>query len=246
VQGYGKPHYTNTVYPFPVCPPFVPTENPTGTYRRNFFVPSSWSEDSQIRLRFDGVDSAYHVYLNGQKVGYSQGSRNPAEFDITEFVNRGEDVNRLIVTVYQWSDGSYIEDQDQWWLSGIFRDVHLECFPSKVRIEDVFIKTELDEDYQDAKLRVELSLTIHEAAEAMLSLRSPNGSSIIKEKIQLSADESHSSHVFDVSNPAKWTAEAPHLYTLEISRFRPSSSELDSGVLRPSRATFVSMANHFY
>lgn len=92
-----------------MCPPYVPTENPTGTYRRNFFVPSSWSEDSQIRLRFDGVDSAYHVYLNGQKVGYSQGSRNPAEFDITNFVNRGEDVNRLIVNVFQFCDGSYIE-----------------------------------------------------------------------------------------------------------------------------------------
>ncbi|KAG9871928.1 beta-galactosidase, partial [Aureobasidium melanogenum] len=123
LQGYGKPQYTNTVYPFPVCPPYVPTENPTGTYRRNFFVPSSWSEDSQIRLRFDGVDSAYHVYLNGQQVGYSQGSRNPAEFDITNYVNRGEDVNRLIVNVFQFCDGSYIEDQDQWWLSGIFRDV---------------------------------------------------------------------------------------------------------------------------
>ncbi|THY32704.1 hypothetical protein D6D01_02521 [Aureobasidium pullulans] len=223
LQGYGKPHYTNTVYPFPVCPPHVPTENPTGTYRRNFFVPSSWSEDAQIRLRFDGVDSAYHVYLNGQKVGYSQGSRNPAEFDITEYINRGEDVNRLIVNVYQWSDGSYIEDQDQWWLSGIFRDVHLICFPSKVRIEDVFIKTELDGDYRDAKLHVELDLTINETAEAILSLRSPSGFSIINEKIKLSANKSRSSHKFSVANPTKWTAETPHLYSLEINLLAPNS-----------------------
>jgi beta-galactosidase len=95
--------------------------------------------------------------------------------------------------------------------------VHLICFPSKIRIEDVFIKTELDGDYRDAKLHVELDLTIHEAAEAMLSLRSPNGSSIINEKIQLSADSSHSLHTFAVSNPAKWTAEAPLLYSLEIN-----------------------------
>ncbi|KAG9591337.1 beta-galactosidase, partial [Aureobasidium melanogenum] len=224
LQGYGKPQYTNTVYPFPVCPPYVPTENPTGTYRRNFFVPSSWSEDSQIRLRFDGVDSAYHVYLNGQQVGYSQGSRNPAEFDITNYVNRGEDVNRLIVNVFQFCDGSYIEDQDQWWLSGIFRDVHLICFPSKTRIEDIFIKTELDGEYRDAKLHVELDLTIHEAAEAMLSLRAPNGSSVVNEKIQLSADSSHSLQTFVVSNPAKWTAEAPNLYTLEINLLESNSN----------------------
>jgi beta-galactosidase len=201
----------------------VPTENPTGTYRRNFFVPSSWLHDSQIRLRFDGVDSAYHVYLNGQEVGYSQGSRNPAEFDITNLVNRGEHVNRLIVSVYQWSDGSYIEDQDQWWLSGIFRDVHLICFPSKVRIEDVFIKTELDKDYKDAKLHIDLDLTIHEKAEAILSLRSPSGSAVINEKVQLSADAARCSFEFAVQNPAKWTAETPHLYSLEINLLAPKS-----------------------
>ena len=115
LQGHGKPHYTNVVYPFPVCPPFVPSDNPTGTYRREFSVPPLW-EKMQLRLRFDGVDSAYHVWLNGTEVGYSQGSRNAAEFDITELVQRGES-KVLLVKVYQWCDGSYIEDQDQWWLS---------------------------------------------------------------------------------------------------------------------------------
>ena len=116
LHGYGIPHYTNTVFPFPVCPPHVPTENPTGTYRRNFRVPDSW-ESMQLRLRFDGVDSAFHVWINGQPVGYSQGSRNPAEFDISPYVKR-DGTNEVFVRVYQWSDGSYIEDQDQWWLSG--------------------------------------------------------------------------------------------------------------------------------
>lgn len=117
LQGYGKPHYTNTVYPFPVCPPYVPTENPTGTYCRNFSVPPQWDENSQLRLRFDGIDSAYHVWVNGIQVGYAQGARNASEFDISNLVKR-DGSNVLWVRVYQWSDGSYIEDQDQWWLSG--------------------------------------------------------------------------------------------------------------------------------
>lgn len=117
LQGHGRPQYTNVIYPFPVCPPYVPTENATGTYRRSFHVPSDWETTTQLRLRFDGVDSAFHVWLNGLPVGYSQGSRNPAEFDITSFVNRSG-ANDLFVRVYQWCDGSYIEDQDQWWLSG--------------------------------------------------------------------------------------------------------------------------------
>jgi beta-galactosidase len=117
LQGHGKPHYTNVVYPFPVCPPHIPTENPTGTYRRAFSVPRSWDETSQLRLRFDGVDSSYHVWVNGTLVGYSQGSRNAAEFDITSKTRR-EGENELVVQVYQWCEASYIEDQDQWWLSG--------------------------------------------------------------------------------------------------------------------------------
>ena len=119
LQGHGIPHYTNVQYPIPVCPPYVPTENPTGSYRRRFRVFPSWDSSYQLRLRFDGVDSAYHVWVNGILVGYAQGSRNPSEFDVTPFVDR-DGLNELFVRVYQWSDGSYIEDQDQWWLSGLF------------------------------------------------------------------------------------------------------------------------------
>ena len=89
LQGYGTPHYTNVQYPFPVCPPYTPTENATGTYKRAFFIPAHWEPDAQLRLRFDGVDSAYHVWINNVLVGYAQGSRNPAEFDITKFVHQG-------------------------------------------------------------------------------------------------------------------------------------------------------------
>lgn len=121
LQGYGKPHYTNVMYPFPASPPFVPSENPTGTYRRTFSVPTGWDSSSQLRLRFEGVDSAYHVWVNGSQVGYSQGSRNPAEFDVSEHVKR-DGPNELFVRVYKWCDGSYIEDQDQWWMSGKLRN----------------------------------------------------------------------------------------------------------------------------
>jgi beta-galactosidase len=118
LQGHGSPNYTNTIFPFPCDPPHVPSQNPTGTYRRSFNVPPDWDPSAQLRLRFDGVDCAYHLWVNGHEVGYAQGSRNPSEFDVSQFVDR-KAKNDLVVRVYQWSDGSYIEDQDQWWLSGI-------------------------------------------------------------------------------------------------------------------------------
>jgi len=148
MQGYGRPHYTNIMYPIPVDPPNVPSDNPTGSYRRRFYLPEGWAE-RRVFLRFEGVDSAFHVWVNGRPVGYSQGSRTPAEFDITAMVGPG--ANTLAVRVYQWSDGSYLEDQDMWWLSGIFRDVYLYATP-QIHIRDVWAKPELDENYQDGRL----------------------------------------------------------------------------------------------
>jgi Beta-galactosidase/beta-glucuronidase len=150
LQGFGRPQYTNVNYPIPVDPPHVPTENPTGCYRRTFTLPAHWVSQ-QIRLRFEGVDSAFHVWINGQEIGYSQGSRNASEFDITAYAHTGE--NTLAVRVYQWSDGTYLEDQDMWWLSGIFRAVSLLAFPP-VQIADFSVQTLLDEHYQDATLQV--------------------------------------------------------------------------------------------
>ena len=125
LQGYGHPHYTNINYPFPANPPFVPSENPTGLYETEFSVPDHWRNDVLYRLRFEGVDSAYHLWVNGQMIGYSQGSRNAAEFDISNVIRKDE-INILRVKVYQWSDGSYIEDQDMW--------VCISCrFPSSMQ-----------------------------------------------------------------------------------------------------------------
>ncbi|MBP2351470.1 beta-galactosidase [Kribbella aluminosa] len=123
LSGYGAPAYTNVVYPFPLEPPFVPTGNPTGDYVRTVTVPADWV-DARVVLRFEGVDSRFAVYVNGERVGWSSGSRLPSEFDLTNVVEPGKEV-RIAVRVHQWSLGSYVEDQDMWWLSGIFREVNL-------------------------------------------------------------------------------------------------------------------------
>ncbi|KAI0155990.1 glycosyl hydrolases family 2, TIM barrel domain-containing protein [Pestalotiopsis sp. NC0098] len=223
LQGHGRPHYTNVIYPFPVCPPHIPTENPTGTYRRNFGVPKNWDPSSQLRLRFDGVDSSYHVWVNGTLIGYSQGSRNPAEFDISSAVKRDGE-NELVVQVYQWCEASYIEDQDQWWLSGIFRDVHLLAFPDS-RIEDVFVKTDLDEDYLDAVLKVKITVSGLDNHKIVLSVLDGT------EQVELSkrkVDTNASTVDFEVpmKGPKKWTAETPYLYKIKLSLSGPEGRVL--------------------
>ncbi|RDW86947.1 putative beta-galactosidase [Aspergillus mulundensis] len=224
LHGYGKPNYTNVIFPFPVNPPFVPSENPTGTYKRLFHVPSSWDADAQIRLRFDGVDSAYHVFVNGVEVGYAQGSRNPAEFDVTHLVERtGE--NEVLVRVYQWCDGSYIEDQDQWWLSGIFRDVTLIAFPSAARIEDFRVETTLDEEYVDAELHVTVDIAATESSTISITLFDPfNEHDIIAREEQEIPETGTYTFTLPVSNPRKWTAETPSLYNLAITLSTTSKS----------------------
>ncbi len=123
LSGYGAPAYTNVVYPFPLEPPFVPTDNPTGDYVRTVTVPADWA-GARVVLRFEGVDSRFAVRVNGELVGWSSGSRLPSEFDLTDLVAPGKEA-RIAVRVHQWSAGSYVEDQDMWWLSGIFREVNL-------------------------------------------------------------------------------------------------------------------------
>src|SRR5699024_1167174 len=160
-QGYGVPIYTNAVYPFKMEPPYVtktpPEEytsydlrNPVGSYRTEFIVTDDW-DGRELFIHFGGVKSAFYIWVNGVKVGYSQGSMTPAEFDITEYAKSGK--NTVAVEVYRWSDGSYLEDQDMWRLSGIFRDVYLTSTP-KVRIRDFSVRTTLDKNYRDAQLKV--------------------------------------------------------------------------------------------
>ena len=213
LHGYGRPHYTNAVYPFPADPPRIPTENPTGCYRRRFTLADSLVQDEgrRLTLRFDGVDAAFHVWLNGRFVGYSQVSRMPSEFDVTDLVEPGENV--LAVRVYQWCDGTYLEDQDMWWLSGIFRDVTLMSSP-KDAVEDLAIQTELDERNVDAVLRVG-GRTRGNVAGVRVTVLSPFGETV-SEAVPGSVEDGTFEVAVAVAHPLKWTAEMPHLYTAVV------------------------------
>jgi beta-galactosidase/beta-glucuronidase len=219
MYGYGRPHYTNVRYPFAIDPPRVPSENPTGTYRHHFQVPSEWL-GRRLIVRFDGVDSAFEVHLNGRSVGFSKGSRMPAEFDVTEYARAGE--NLLAVRVYQWSDGSYLEDQDMWWLSGIFRDVTLLAVPPAA-LWDLRVDPGLHDDLRAATLRVQAS--IQSAADRVgprrleLRLLDPSGQAVAG--VAATADvEAHpgasatAELVAEVQAPRLWSADDPVLYTL--------------------------------
>lgn len=158
MHGFDRPIYTNTLYPFPLNPPYVPSDNPTGCYRKYFHVPKEW-KGRRILLHFEAVDSAFFVWVNGVLIGYSQDSRLPAEFEITECCHPldSDNENVLAVQVLRWSDGTYLEDQDHWWLSGIHRDVLLIAKP-KVFIEDYFFTSNLDENFLAADIQVEVKI----------------------------------------------------------------------------------------
>ncbi|KAI5921933.1 intracellular beta-galactosidase BgaD [Camillea tinctor] len=225
LHGYGRgPQYTNVNFPIPVDPPNVPlAENETASYVRKFVVPDSLRQGgagdaAQIRLRFEGVDAAYHVWVNGKEVGYHQGSRNPAEFDITDVLNPQGEENTLAVRVYQFCDATYIEDQDQWRMSGIYRDVYLLGFPAKSRIEDLFIQTKLDSQYVNADLKVRVDVT--GSGELKLELYDPEKKAVIvSDTKSVSSGDGRTSVDFSlpVENPHKWTAETPTLYHLVVS-----------------------------
>ena len=218
MKGYGRPHYTNVLYPFPVDPPRVPTENPTGSYLREFDIPADWP-DKQVILRFDGVDSAFHVWVNGEEVGFSKGSRIPAEFDVTDLVQPG--MNMLAVRVYQWSDGSYCEDQDMWWLSGIFRDVTLIAKP-QTSVRDVRVQTTFDAEYRDAVLSI--GTVVRNSAEGFrVAAQLLDGDS----RIATAGADVGVTIEIPVKNPKKWSAETPYLYTLLVSLIDTNGSVIE-------------------
>lgn len=210
VQGYGKMHYSDLWYNFPINPPYVPTENPTGIYKRQFTVDESF-KDKKVILRFCGVDSAFHVWVNGQEVGYSKGARNEAEFDITDLVQE-DAANDLTVRVYQWSDGTYLEDQDMWWLSGIFRDVELLGVPY-AGINDFTVVADLDDEYKNGLLDLSFKLREPKGQYIKVELTDPSGKQVVSQNV---ANGQNSLHL-EIPDVARWTAETPKLYQLLIS-----------------------------
>jgi beta-galactosidase len=212
LRGHGKPIYTNITYPFPINLPKVPEDkNETGCYRKYFEIHADWA-GKKIILHFAGVQSAFYVWLNGKNVGYSEGSMTPAEFDLTEYLIQGK--NLLAVEVINWSDGSYLEDQDFWRISGIFRDVYIYAQP-QFHIKDFKVDTYLDENYQNAILSVQYatenkSKSTDESNSVRFSLYDPSGNLLFSEESQSGNLEKN------LLNPEKWNAERPSLYTLGI------------------------------
>ncbi|MCL6457868.1 MAG: DUF4981 domain-containing protein, partial [Gorillibacterium sp.] len=227
-HGYDYPQYTNVTYPWvgkeDIKAPFAPTRyNPVGSYIRSFTIPANW-QDNPVYLSFQGVESAFYVWVNGELVGYSEDTFTPAEFDITPYLVQGE--NKLAVEVYRWCDASWLEDQDFWRLSGIFRDVYLFATP-KAHIYDFSVVTELDEQCLDAELKLK-AIIIQDGTytgqkllvEAMLY--DVNQQPVFGQPVRISVapqDDLEQLVVTSVKvkRPLKWSAEQPNLYTLVLS-----------------------------
>lgn len=229
LEGYDYPQYTNIRYPWEasesLVQPFAPTTyNPVGSYVRQFTVPEGWA-GQPVFISFQGVESAFYVWVNGELAGYSEDTFTPAEFDLTPYLRAGE--NKLAVEVYRWCDASWLEDQDFWRMSGIFRDVYLYTAP-QAHVYDFFATTELDADYRNAELK--LSATIMNYWERRLGtvtleaqLYDKDGRASFPQPIIVRASLGSGSGELDieasaaVDNPLKWSAEQPNLYTLVIS-----------------------------
>ncbi|MFJ7976906.1 glycoside hydrolase family 2 TIM barrel-domain containing protein [Peribacillus sp. NPDC096379] len=208
IHGYGKMHYTDVLYPFPINPPFVPQENPTGIYFKDLILENI--KDEKIVLKFNGVDSAFDLYVNGHHVGFSKGSRMPSEFDITKYVRNGS--NRLTVRVYQFSDGTYLEDQDMWWLSGIFRSVELFRM-NKNTLEDVYIETLPDEDYKNFTLKLAGKFLTSEVTEMKANLYQKDEK---VDEFKIEVENGKFQVLRNMVNPLLWNAEEPNLYVATL------------------------------
>ncbi|MDE6765698.1 MAG: beta-galactosidase, partial [Duncaniella sp.] len=248
VNGYGTPIYASAGYTFKINPPYVtdtPKENftafvernPTGQYRRTFSVPDSWLSGGQTFLRFDGAMSAFYVWINGESVGYSQGSTETSEFNVTPYIRKGENV--IAVEVYKYSDGSYLEDQDYWRFGGIQRDVTLFHTPD-VRIRDFTVRTLPENGYEDFLLQVDPLFSVYDgnrATDYRLRVEVADGGKVMFDTavvINEILDLDHKAAVMNkwypqrgprklgrithlFKSPRRWTAETPELYDLRLT-----------------------------
>ena len=228
LSGYGIPIYVNIRYPWTwhgaePNPPFIPEDEPNNTvnsYRRTFTLPKAWT-GRRVFLTFDGVNSFFFLWVNGQKVGLGKDSRTPVEFEITQFLRAGE--NLIAVENFRWSDGSYLEDQDMWRMSGIFRDVYLWS-PPNVHIRDVEVKTDLDMQYRNGQLKInarvinygEQPVSVTVDADLLDQSGATNLSAVMSQDLK-PGQEAAVGGVTPVTAPQKWTAETPNLYKLLLT-----------------------------
>ena len=235
MAGYDKPIYTNVKYPWPAeLFPRVPEANPTGCYRTTFELPEAW-DGRRVLLMFEGVESAFYLHVNGREVGYSQGSRLPAEFDVTPHLQPG--TNTVACKVLRWSDGCWLEDQDHWWFSGVYRPVYLLARP-RVHVRDFFARTELDDSDADATLRVTAwiaSFGIEDVQEHSLAARlydadgRPVGEPVeTKLEWRTNWETPRVELTRSVPDPRKWSAETPHLYTLVLTLKDPAGRVVEA------------------
>lgn len=231
MHGFGLPIYTNVVYVFPKNPPFIPHNmNNVGSYKRDFEIPENW-EDKTIYLHFAGVSGAMYVYINGVLVGYNEGSKAPAEFNITKHVTSGK--NQIAVQVLRWSDASYIEDQDFWRLSGIERDVYLRA-DNPISIHDFKVGSDLVNNYKDGlfNFNIELKNTknIVEKRQLKVELLDINQNKVFAETKSIEVSTTKSNILFEdiITNAKPWTAETPNLYTAIITLSDSENQEVQA------------------
>jgi len=237
MQGFGDPLFRNVAHPFQAKPPFVPREyNPTGSYRKTFTLPANW-KSKRVFLRMEKTASASFVWINGQEVGYNEGAQEPAEYDVTSFLKPGK--NTIAVNVVKYSDGVYLESQDYWRLAGIFDDVWLYA-KSDVHVFDWYATTDLDENYENAKLDLQITVnnqskTDKQHYKVRTSLFNSDNvlvKNFTSEAVQIPADKKQVITMStDVLNPKKWTAETPNLYrlTMELINAEGKTEEVITG-----------------
>ena len=224
MRGYGDPLFRNVAAPFKADPPKTPRDyNPTGAYRTTFTIPADWNGE-EVFLRFEKVASASFLWINGQEVGYNEGAQEPAEYNITPYLKKGR--NTLAMKVLKYSDGFYLEGQDYWRLAGIFDDVYLYATP-KTRLFDWYVTTDLDKDYRDADLNIEVTVRNYDKQPLRTPLKvqavltGANGKEVARLESQAATFANGSSTLTlnmskHIANPLKWTAETPNLYNLKM------------------------------
>ena len=256
VQGFGKPIYTNYIYPFHLNklepylqqpsltgaatseqflmnPPFVPKDNPTGCYVRTFELPTAWREKS-VFINFDGVESAFYLWINGQPVGYSQDSKLPAKFDLTAFVQPGR--NTIAVQVLRWSDGTWLEDQDYWHISGIFRSVRLIAKP-QIHLRDWWVQATPNADGEGATYKAEVhikELAGYADHTVRVQLFDSAGKLVVQKERRQNLGWSPPGQKEDgitfcqtLLSVKKWSPDFPHLYTTVLTLLSPAGEEID-------------------